>query len=390
MLLPIGTIFIDKYEILELLSSSSLNYVYKAMQKPLDRLVILKILTPTVATNSEIVGRFEREAKLLSSVKEEGVTKVYDFGKHNGLYYIVSEYVEGMSIRELLNQKGRIPLPLAAYIVLETAKILNRLHLQGIIHRDIKPENIIISNENRIKLTDFGLAFSQAMPSITVDGSILGTPAYMSPEQIVGKQVDKKSDIYSLGVVFYELLTGINPFIADNYSAIMHKVLNLKPIPIHQIDKSLEMAKDIWPIIESMLSKESSTRYQDLSEVITKLESLLNTNKPNLSLIANLPKQSILRGVNKLKLKTLVVYIVSIIIFILIALSVWYKIPKSGKVLTNVRIEKPNFLSSQETVLITKPNINQTAKETMLTIIPDKKNSILPQNSINNETGSVK
>ncbi|MEO0076629.1 MAG: PEGA domain-containing protein, partial [candidate division WOR-3 bacterium] len=122
---------------------------------------------------------------------------------------------------------------------------------------------------------------------------------------------------------------------------------------------------------------------------ITKLESLLNTNKPNLSLIANLPKQSILRGVNKPKFKTLIIYLASIIVFT-IAISVWYKISKSSKVVTTAQIEKPNFLSSQETVLITKPNINQTAKETMLTIIPDKKNSILPQNSINNETGSVK
>ncbi len=271
-----GAVFAEKYEILECLSSGTQASVYKAVQKPLDRPVILKILFPSLTTNAEVVSRFEREAKLLSNLKDEGVTKVYDFGKHNSTYFFVSEYIEGQSVKELLEHKGRLSAQFASYIVLEVAKILSRLHRQGIIHRDLKPGNILISPDGKVKLTDFGLAFSQAMPSITIQGSILGTPSYMPPEQILGKPVNFQSDIYSLGVVYYELLTGINPFLGDNYSAIMHNVLNLKPIPTYKIDKQLENTRDLWQMLEPMIDKSPSARFQEINEVCVKLDLWFN------------------------------------------------------------------------------------------------------------------
>jgi serine/threonine-protein kinase len=146
------------------------------------------------------------------------------------------------------------------------------LHNQSIVHRDLKPGNILLSNDGKVKLTDFGLAFSQAMPSLTIEGSILGTPTYMPPEQILGKTIDYRSDIYSLGVVFYELLTGTNPFVADTYSAIMHNVLNLKPVPVYKADKSLENTKDLWQIIDSMLRKPPTERPENISTVTKKIQ----------------------------------------------------------------------------------------------------------------------
>jgi serine/threonine protein kinase len=272
MVLERGVLFADKYEILDVLSAGAQATVYTALQKPLDRVVILKILSPALVANQEIVSRFTREAKLLSTLKDDNVTKIYDYGKHNGVYFFVSEYIEGQSVKELLEQKGRLSLQMASYIILESAKVLNRLHRQGIVHRDVKPGNILINHDGKIKLTDFGLAFSEAMPSITVEGSILGTPAYMSPEQILGKPIDNRSDIYSLGVVFYELLTGVNPFIANTYSAIMHNVLNLKPTPIFKIAPSLEETKDLWSIIEAMIKKQPGDRFEDINQVCEKLE----------------------------------------------------------------------------------------------------------------------
>ncbi len=266
-----GVLFAEKYEILEVLSSGVQSNVYTALQKPLDRKVILKILSPTLTTTAEVVARFEREAKLLSTLNDDNVTKIYDFGKSAGLYFFVTEYIEGLSVKELLERKGRLSLQLASYIILESAKVLARLHKQGIIHRDLKPGNILLSQDGKVKLTDFGLAFSQAMPSITIEGSILGTPAYMSPEQILGKPADLRSDIYSLGIVFYELLVGTNPFLGDTYSAIMHNVLNLKPAPIYKIDKIFEENKDLWAIIEMMIDKSPAARFQNMSEVCDKL-----------------------------------------------------------------------------------------------------------------------
>jgi serine/threonine-protein kinase len=266
-----GVLFAEKYEILEVLSSGVQSNVYTALQKPLERKVILKILSPTLTTTPEVVARFEREAKLLSTLNDDNVTKIYDFGKHAGLYFFVSEYIEGLSVKELLERKGRLSLQLASYIILESAKALNRLHKQGIVHRDLKPGNILLSHDGKIKLTDFGLAFSPAMPSITIEGSILGTPAYMPPEQILGKPVDNRSDIYSLGILFYELLIGTNPFLGDTYSAIMHNVLNLKPAPIYKIDKQFEEHKDLWSIIEKMIDKSPIARFQNISEVCDKL-----------------------------------------------------------------------------------------------------------------------
>ena len=266
-----GVLFAEKYEILEILSSGVQANVYTALQKPLERKVILKILSPTLTTTPEIVARFEREAKLLSTLNDDNVTKIYDFGKHAGLYFFVSEYIEGMSVKELLERKGRLSLQLASYIILESAKALSRLHNQGIVHRDLKPGNILLSHDGKIKLADFGLAFSQAMPSITIEGSILGTPAYMPPEQILGKTVDNRSDIYSLGILFYELLIGTNPFLGDTYSAIMHNVLNIKPASIYKIDKQFDEHKDLWSIIEKMIDKSPAARFQNISEVCDKL-----------------------------------------------------------------------------------------------------------------------
>ncbi|MEO0092221.1 MAG: serine/threonine-protein kinase [candidate division WOR-3 bacterium] len=272
MVLDKGVVFAEKYEIISVLSSSAQAVVYTALQKPLDRIVILKVLSPVLSADEENVRRFEREAKVLSALKDENVTKIFDFGKHSGLYYFVTEYVEGLSLKEFLERRGKLSPVVASYIILEISRVLSRLHEQGIIHRDLKPSNILIGYDGKIKLTDFGLAVSQSLPSITVEGSILGTPGYMSPEQITGKSLDHRSDIFSLGVVFYELITGHNPFIASTYSAVMQNVLNLKITPFYKLDSSLASYKDLWQIMERMLKKSASDRFQNIAEVCEKLE----------------------------------------------------------------------------------------------------------------------
>jgi len=369
MILERGAIFAEKYEVLEVLSSGAQASVYKALQKSLDRVVILKVLTPALTTNPEIVARFEREAKLLSTIKERNVTKIYDYGKHNGVYFFVSEYIEGVSVKELIEHKGRLSPQFASYIILESAKTLARLHQQGIIHRDLKPGNILLSQDREIKLTDFGLAFSQALPSLTIEGSILGTPAYMPPEQIIGKPADNRSDIYSLGVVFYELLTGTNPFLGETYSAIMHNVLNVKLTPVYKTDASLEETKDLWQIIERMIKKLSQERFENISEVCEKLETWFNkeTNKSwklDLSDLLTETKQPALRLIHKPKpILRAVAYIVAIVILFTVALVITInetKKPKQVQTPVAVNSIDSTLTPKRENSSIVKPDTSKT------------------------------
>jgi serine/threonine-protein kinase len=361
MVLEKGAIFADKYEILDILATGAQATVYTALQKTLDRVVILKILSPALVANQEIVSRFEREAKLLSTLREDNVTKIYDFGKHNGVYFFVSEYIEGQSIKELLERKRRLSPQLASYIILEVSKSLSRLHKQGIIHRDLKPGNILLSQDGKVKLTDFGLAFSQALPSLTIEGSILGTLAYMPPEQILGKSVDNRSDIYSLGIVFYELLTGANPFVAQTYSAIMHNVLNLKPAPIFKAAQLSEETKDLWQIVERMIKKQAQERFENIAIVCEKLQSWFNqelnrTWELDLSDLSTETKQPILRPIRKPKPAfRMVTYIIAILILFSVALVIAInKTKKPKQVQTPVAVNLTDSVQWSSSTIISK------------------------------------
>jgi serine/threonine-protein kinase len=379
MVLEKGAIFADKYEILDILATGAQATVYTALQKTLDRVVILKILSPALVANQEIVSRFEREAKLLSTLREDNVTKIYDFGKHNGVYFFVSEYIEGQSIKELLERKGRLSPQLASYIILEVSKSLSRLHKQGIIHRDLKPGNILLSQDGKVKLTDFGLAFNQALPSLTIEGSILGTPAYMPPEQILGKSVDNRSDIYSLGIVFYELLTGANPFVAQTYSAIMHNVLNLKPAPIFKTAQLSEETKDLWQIVERMIKKQAQERFENIALVCEKLESWFNkelnrTWKLDLGGLSAEMKQPILRTIQKPKpVFRMVMYIIAILILFSVALVIAINKTNRPK-----RIQTPAMV-----------NLTDSVRESPSTLISKRESSSIGKEDTSKEGGTI-
>ncbi len=374
MILQPGFIFGEKYEIVALLSSGAQAAVYKAIQKPLERPVILKVLSPALVSNSEMVARFEREAKLLSSLNDDGIVKVYDFNNVNGVYFFVTEYIAGKSIKELLDEKKRLAVPLAAYIIVEASRILARLHSQGIIHRDIKPANIILSNDGKIKLTDFGLAFSQALPSLTIEGSILGTPAYMSPEQILGKSIDNRTDIYSLGVVFYELITGINPFLANSFSAILHKVLTVKPIPFYKLDPPLKDTEDLWHLVKKMLNKNKEERISDITDVLNELEiwfeqNAIDRSAINKFLFENQEMMDTKTIPVKKKIKSLIIIpiMLLVVVAIIIGNSVYNKVRiKSSNQniinkeihnnhLSNIKVESITSLP-QKNVLVNEPS----------------------------------
>jgi serine/threonine protein kinase len=203
---------IGNYQVTAVLSAGGMATIYLGRHAELGRQLVIKQLHPHLANDSGFVKRFEREAKLLGRLHHENIVDVADYFELDGSYYIILEYIDGCSLKELLDQQKKMPFLIAVHIVGQIAQGLLHAHQNQIVHRDIKPANIMITKTGAVKITDFGLAYAQEALAITDPGTFVGTPAYLSPEQIKGQPAGIQSDIYALGVMFYEMLSGANPF----------------------------------------------------------------------------------------------------------------------------------------------------------------------------------
>ncbi len=256
---------IKNFEIKELIATGGMAAIYKAVQVSLDRVVAVKILHGHLAQDKDFITRFEREAKAAANLKHDNIVNIIEFGKTEDLYFIAMEFVEGKSLKDLITAVDFIPHDIALMIAGEILQGLAHAHQKGVVHRDIKPANILIGTDGGPKIADFGLAQAQDLTSVTVTGSIVGTPAYMSPEQAGGKKIDGRSDIFSLGVVLYEMITGGKPFKGQNYSSIIHEILTVeapKPIEANPL-----VPREISALIEKMIVKDPLLRYQAAREV---------------------------------------------------------------------------------------------------------------------------
>jgi len=215
---------IGNCEVLEEIGSGGMATVYKAIQQPLGRVVAVKALKPTIAVDSQFAKRFEREAHFMASLQHENILHVHDFMKRDGSMFIVMEYVSGIDLFDLLEKRNPLPLDVAVIIALKVARALDYAHFRGLVHRDVKPANIMVSRQGEVKLMDFGIARDDTMRDLTETGTGLGTPSYMSPEQILGDKLDFRSDVFSLGIVLYQMLTGKKPFIEDDSHTVMQKI----------------------------------------------------------------------------------------------------------------------------------------------------------------------
>ncbi len=285
---------IRNFRITELIATGGMAAIYKAVQLSLDRTVAIKILHGHLAQNKDFITRFEREARASANLRHENIVKIIDYGKEEEVYFIAMEYVEGKSLKELINTFKFIPQDIALTIVIDIARGLAHAHEKGVVHRDVKPANVLIGNNGTVKIADFGLAQTQELISITITGSIVGTPAYMSPEQAVGKKVDCRSDIFSLGVVIYEMLTGIKPFSGGNYSAVIHEILTIVPPKPSEVNPLIN--KDVSSIIGKMLEKDPEKRYQNIGSVIEDINSFMsrsgiNVSKKEIGEFINTPKE---------------------------------------------------------------------------------------------------
>jgi eukaryotic-like serine/threonine-protein kinase len=286
---------IAHYEITDILGEGGMGVVYKAFDVNTDKTVALKVLSRRSLADEEVKRRFMREANAGANLDHPGIVKIYDFGDEEGEHYLSMEYVEGQTLRHLVKDTPLSPEQ-AVDICIAVAEALAAAHQAGVIHRDIKSENIMLTPAGDVKVMDFGLARMQNSTLITQEGGLLGTVAYMSPQQAAGEAVDHRSDIFSLGVVLYELLTGRLPFGADYEMAVIYSILNEDPISVKDLNPQLPEALD--QVVVKALRKEPNNRYQsgdefaaDLRKVKEILKAGLETEAVELDLIAAVDKE---------------------------------------------------------------------------------------------------
>ncbi|HEX5063335.1 MAG TPA: serine/threonine-protein kinase [Kofleriaceae bacterium] len=265
---------IGNCRIVEEVASGGMAVVYRAVQDPLGRTVAIKALKTSAAAEENVVTRFEREAKSLANLQHENIIHVYDFHRERGAMFIVMEYVQGIDLYDLLEKCGRLPYDVAAIIAMQVARALDYVHYRGIVHRDIKPANIMIARTGGVKVMDFGIARDQSFGDLTEAGTGIGTPAYMSPEQVLGDKLDARSDIFSLGVVLYQMVTGKKPFVEDERKSAMHKIRLEK----HESARSVnpEVPRELNNIIDRCLEKQPRDRWRSAQHMVMALERFLS------------------------------------------------------------------------------------------------------------------
>src|SRR5947199_2268313 len=260
----INTLLHGRYRILRRLGTGGMANVYLAEDQELGRRVAIKILNERHAGDEQFIERFRREAKNAAGLSHPNIVSIYDRGEAEGTYYISMEYLEGRSLKELILARGPAPVSVAVDYARQILGALRVAHRQGLVHRDIKPHNVLVDGEGRVKVTDFGIA--RAGPSqMTEEGSIIGTAQYLSPEQAQGAPVTPSSDLYSLGIVLYELLTGTVPFAGETPVELAMKHLSKVPEPPSHLRP--EVPRDLDFVIMRALAKAPADRYQSADEM---------------------------------------------------------------------------------------------------------------------------
>src|SRR6201989_2440820 len=260
----IGSVFDGRYRIERKLGAGGMADVYLAEDQELGRRVAIKILNDRHAADDSFIERFRREAKNAAGLSHPNIVSIYDRGEAEGTYYIAMEYLDGRSLKELIVARGPAPVNVAIDYARQILAAIRFAHRPGIVHRDIKPHNVLVDGEGRLKVTDFGIARA-GTSQMTEAGSIIGTAQYLSPEQARGGEVDQRSDLYSLGVVLYELLTGKTPFEGDTPVEIAMKHLSNTPTPPSELRQDIPPELDM--VVLRALAKDPDSRYQSADEM---------------------------------------------------------------------------------------------------------------------------
>lgn len=270
----IGKILGNRYEIIEKIGGGGMSIVYKAKCRVLNRYVAIKVLRDELTSDPEFVAKFKQESLSAASLAHPNIVNIYDTGIEEDIYYIVMEFVKGETLKKYIQKKGKLSEQETVKISRQVAEALKHAHTNNIIHRDIKPHNILITEEGIAKVTDFGIARAATSSTINNTSNVIGSVHYFSPEQARGGYVDDKSDIYSLGIVMYEMVTGVVPFDADNHISVAMKQIQEKPIPPSKKFKNLEISKNLEDTIMKCLEKHQSFRFQNVDELIKAFDSM--------------------------------------------------------------------------------------------------------------------
>src|SRR5713101_608853 len=283
-----GSVLAERYEILQLLGQGGMGAVYKARDNELDRIVALKLIRSELAKNPEVLRRFKQELILARQVTHKNVIRIFDLGQSDGIKFITMDFVEGQDLRSLLLEKGKLAPEQAARIMLQICRALEAAHAEGVIHRDLKPQNIMLDASGRVYVMDFGIARSAYLPGMTQTGALIGTPEYMSPEQGRGEKLTERSDIFSLGIIFYELLTGKSPYYSDTPLATLWKRMQEKATPPVVVDPTLPQA--LSGIVVKALEIEPEERFASAREMAQQLEIWLGPSAGSSTIILPAPR----------------------------------------------------------------------------------------------------
>ena len=269
----IGTLLSGRYRLESKLGSGGMSTVYLAEDETLMRAVAVKVLHAEISDQPDQIERFRREARAVAQLSHPNVVAVIDAGQDHGHPYIVFEYIDGETLKQRIERLGRLPLDESAAYAIEVGRGLATAHARNLVHRDVKPQNVLIDPEGRAKVTDFGIARSLEAKGLTATGRVLGTTDYVAPEQAMGQSIDARSDVYSLGVLLYEMLTGEVPFHAETQVGVAMKHVN-EPLPDVQ-SRRPEVSAALAAVVEAGTAKDPDDRYRSMAAMLRDLESAL-------------------------------------------------------------------------------------------------------------------
>jgi serine/threonine protein kinase/Tfp pilus assembly protein PilF len=321
-----GTTFAGRYQIIEELGKGGMGKVYRALDKELNEEVAIKLIKPKIAKDKETIERFKNELKIARRISHRNVGRMYELMEDRGSHFITMEYVPGQDLRGLIRQTGQLTTGKAIAIAKEICEGLEEAHHHGVVHRDLKPSNIIIDRDGNARILDFGIAKSIAGKAITDAGVMIGTPEYMSPEQVEGKEVDFRSDIYSLGIILFEMTTGRVPFEGDTPFTV--GVKHKSELPKNPKDINSQIPDDLNNVIIKCLEKEKEKRYQNAGEVRSELANI-EMGIPTTDRVIPKGKPITSKEITvQVSLKKLFIPILVIFVLATLGIAIWRLIPK--------------------------------------------------------------